>query len=571
MKLLRDYQQEVVDKIKSRLKEVTHPLCVDMSVGSGKSLCISEILLWIEKSGYRALCLTMNSTLIEQNSQAYKGQQGSCGIHCSALQAKDFEQAVIFGSPQSVCNGIRNQEQISHCKFNLIIVDECHNINIKSNDSLYMRIFNHFGYLAQLNGYSYRIIGMSGTCYRDKGESIVGEDKFFKEKVCEITATWLIERGFLVKPHFGKIESDSYDFSKIRINHLGKFNSKELSEIVDGNERLTGKIMRELADIMRFRVGCFVFASSRRHCIECAKSLPEGSCAIITGETKHQDRKEILSKAKSGEIKFLISVNCLNVGVDVQNYDTCAWLRPTESLIIYIQGIGRVLRLNKGKTDALILDYAQNLERHGDLDNIIINEALQPKEGEEGEYIIPCLECASKNIITFNKTTARRCIGSFNNIRCPHFFDWKECPGCTGRNDITSRLCAHCGHELIDPNAKLSLKPAVEPKVVFDVLSSKSWVMEGKDGPQFHAMYETRQGLRIYESFYIKDDRMRNIFYGIYVSKHVKNASSYYPVLQSLPHLRKMLESGDVQTPYQIQTKFVNNRYQITRRFFHEE
>lgn len=564
MKILRDYQLDAVEKIKSRLKEVKHPLCVDMSVGAGKSLCISAVLLWIEKSGYRALCLTMNSTLIDQNSQAYKGQNGSCGIYCAALNSKDTTHEIIFGSPQSVCNGIRNQEEISRCKFNIIIIDECHNISHTNNNSLYMRIFNHFGHLSQSNQYSFRIIGLSGTCYRGKGESIVGEDRFFKEKVCEITAPWLIERGYLVNPHFGNIDCESYNFSNIRINNMGKFNHVELSAIVDSNERLTGKIMRELTEKMQTRVGCFVFASSRRHCIECAKSLPEGSYAIITAETNHNERKEILLKAKLGEIRFLISVNCLNVGVDIQNYDTCAWLRPTESLIIYIQGIGRVLRLSKGKTNALILDYAQNLIRHGDLDNLIINEALQPKKGDEDQFVIPCLTCS-----VLNKPTARRCIGLHNNKRCEHYFEWKDCKECQKPNDKTSRYCWSCNAELIDPNAKLSLKAAKPELEQFEVIQGRYWLTESYGHPQWNCMYQTKQGLNIYESFHIRDSKMKNWFYGAFIRNHVIDSSQYYPILDSMTHLRKLLESGEIRTPHTLGCSYENNRYKIKRRHFH--
>jgi DNA repair protein RadD len=250
----------------------------------------------------------------------------------------------------------------------------------------------------------------------------------------------------------------------------------------------------------------------------------------------------------------------------------CAWLRPTESLVLYTQGIGRVLRLHPNKDKAIILDYAGNLQRHGDIDDPIINEALQPTEEKEHDYIIPCLECASCGVVTLNPLSARRCVGIRDGRRCDHYFEWKDCKHCGEKNDKTARACRSCGHELINPNAKLSLKPAVEPRVMFEVRQGKYWVMAHEGGyPSFNAMYETIQGIRIYESFHIKDERMKNIYYGIFVSKQVKNASQYYPVLQSTLHLRKMLDSGDVRTPHQVECKFVNNKYQISRRHFHED
>lgn len=85
MKILRPYQQEVVDKLRVRLRETEHPLLVNASVGSGKSLIISSLLQIIERAGWRALCLTMNSTLIRQNAETYIEQGGHAGIYCAAL------------------------------------------------------------------------------------------------------------------------------------------------------------------------------------------------------------------------------------------------------------------------------------------------------------------------------------------------------------------------------------------------------------------------------------------------------------------------------------------------------
>ena len=564
---MRPYQQETVQKLKQRLKSVTHPLLVTASVGSGKSLMIAEILLWLEQAGYRALCLTLNSTLIQQNAEAYKGQGGSCGIYAASIKSKETEPLIIFGSPQSVCNGIRNQEEISKCRFNAIVIDEVHNFNNLDPNTMYQRIVHHYGLLAQSERYSYRVIGLTGTPFRGKGNSIIGDDQFFREEVCNISASWLIQQGYLTKPVFGLPEAQGYDFSKIRVNSMGKFSGSELQAVIDANARLTGQIMAELQEVMKTRRGAFIFAATRKHCDECAKSLPDGEWAIITGETPHEQRKVILEDAKNGKISYLISVNCLNVGVDVPSFDVAAWLRPTESLVLYTQGIGRVLRLHPEKSHALVLDYAGNLQRHGDIDDPIINEALQPTKETEKDYVIPCLACNQLNTIH-----ARRCVGICDGRRCDHYFEWKDCESCGEKNDKTSRQCRSCGAELIDPNAKLSLKPAVEPRTIFEVKQGKYWVMAHEGGyPSFNAMYETTQGIRIYESFHIKDERMKNIYYGIFVSKQIKNASQYYPVLQSTMHLRKMLDTGDVKTPYELECKFTNNRYQIVKRRFHDE
>lgn len=562
MKTLRPYQLDVVSKLKLRLKTTKHPLLVTASVGAGKSLIIAEILLWIEKSNYRALCLTLNGTLIQQNSDAYKSQGGHCGIYAASLNSKITEPLVIFGSPQSVCNGIRDQDTISNTCFNLIVIDECHNVDPHDSATMYQRIINHFGHLAMLKGHSYRIIGLTGTPYRGKGNSIIGENQFFREEVCNIDSSWLISQGYLTKPIFGITETQGYDFSNIRVNSMGKFSGAELSAIVDSNARLTSQIIQELRKIMQTRKGAFIFASTKKHCEECAKSLPDDEWAIITGETPHEERKRIIEFAKLGKLKYLISVNCLNVGIDIPLFDCCAWLRPTESLVLYTQGIGRVLRLHKGKTEAIILDYAGNLQRHGDINNPIINEALQPKEENEKDYIIPCCAC---NVL--NTIHSRRCIGVSDNGRCDNYFEWKDCASCGIRNDTTSRACRGCGCELIDPNAKLSLKAAKPEREIFTVANAKYWVVDRHGYPQFNVMYALQNGLNIYESYSIKTEQTKNIFYGNFVRHCVEKSSSYYLVLDSLPDLQKLLRSGDIRVPHKLECSF-DKKYKIHKRIF---
>jgi superfamily II DNA or RNA helicase len=211
---LRPYQQKALTVLKSRLKETDAPLLVNASVGSGKSVIIAELLLVIERAGWRALCLTMNSTLIRQNAEAYNLQGGHAGIFCAALDRKDTEQPVIFASPQSVIKDIAATKDISHTPFNLIVIDEAHNINISDPKTIYIKIFNWYAQLAKDKGHKIRFVGLTGTPFRGKGHSIVGADQFFKEEVCSISAEWLISKGYLTKPVWGaSTEKLKYDFT----------------------------------------------------------------------------------------------------------------------------------------------------------------------------------------------------------------------------------------------------------------------------------------------------------------------------------------------------------------------
>jgi DNA repair protein RadD len=558
-KTLRPYQKKIVDDTLLELKTSNDPILIEASVGAGKSLILASVLLVLERAGFDALCLTLNSTLIQQNAEAYKLQQGDCSIYCAGLKSKCCENVVVFASPNSICQGIKNKEKIHAKPFRLIVIDEVHNLNFHDSSSMYMRILNHYSMLAQLEGYSFKVIGLTGTPYRGKGISIVGKNEFFKSKICSVTAAELISQGYLVRPQFGLIDTDAYDFSKLRVNNTGKFNTKELQAVLDQNERLTAQIMRELVVVMENRRGCFIFASTRKHCEECFNALPAGQAKIITGETPHEERKQILDDARRGNIRYLISVMCLNVGVDVPSFDVCAWLRPTESLVLYTQGIGRILRLHPDKRSGLVLDYAGNLDRHGDLDDPIINEALKPNAETEKDYVIPCYTCG-----TLNTVHSRRCIGRVADARCSHYFEFKACPQCGAENDITSRACRGCDFELIDPNAKLSIK-AVDTYEI-GVTSAEYWTSVMLKNTIVNAKYNTQSG-SVFESYSTNSGKSRNILYAKFVKLHTENPSKHYMHLNSPVLLRLMLV--DAKTPHTlICTKDKYGHYVIKSKLF---
>jgi DNA repair protein RadD len=570
MKVLRPYQQEVLDTLRGRLKETDYPLLVNASVGAGKSLIIAELLKIIEHAGWRALCLTMNSTLIRQNAETYIKQGGHAGIYCAALGLKDTVQPIIFASPMSVRGSIKKEGRLSKIPFNLIIVDECHNINFHDKNTTYIRIFNHYSYQSELLGHKLRFVGLTGTPYRGKGHTIVGEKLFFKEEVCSITAEWLIENNYLVPPIWGVCDKTlQYDFHKLKINSLGKFNSSELDEAIHKQPRLTGKIMAEVIEIVKHRKGAFIFASSVKHCQECAEWLPKDETAIITGDTPDKLRELYISQARAGIIKYLVNVNVLCTGVDVPMFDTVVFVRPTESLVLYIQCLGRGLRLANGKTDCLILDYAGNLDRHGDIDNPLINKAIQPRNPNDPEFCIECFDCN-----TLNTITARRCIGNKDDKRCDHWFEWKDCPGCGTKNDIVSRQCRSCHCELLDPNRKLKNKASNKVVYAFDIHETEYLLSISNGYPYFLIRYTVKgdngyiSKKKIHENFSLGSEKARNFFYHTIVKKHFKSSEDVYPNLNDLEFLKDIIVNNKLYSPTRIECVEKNNSLKIIKKYF---
>lgn len=561
MIILRDYQQTAINEAWKALKKNDDPVLFVSSVGSGKSVMIGHMMKTIEDHGKRALCLVNSSELVRNNSETFKRMGGNPSVFCASLNKKEHDKNIVFATPQSIMAAIKNNHPIKDILFNMIVVDEAHSINHLSFESQFMRILRHYKHQYP----PMRVLGLTGTDFRGSGNDIVGEDCLFKTRVANITTSWLIQNDFLAKPVYGFPETESFDFSKLKTKS-GKFSTKELEEVISSKKRLTWEILQEVNEVMQNRNGAFIFCSSKRHCEEALEALPKGSTYIITGDTPEKERHKILTMARNQEIKYLISVNCLMTGIDVPNFCTTVWLRPTESLVLYVQGIGRALRLHDLKKDALILDFAGNLDRHQDIDNLIINEALKARNdyAEEEEKPFTCYTCG-----TAASLHTRRCHGMVLNARCEYFFQFKDCSRCSVQNDITARSCRACNAELIDPNAKLK-RPKPEAYILNVIQAQYSVSPMGHTSlPIINISYDCGHH-RVFESYYMNSEKNRNIAYAKMIRTHIEKPSDYYMHMTNINKMREMI-SGPIKTPSQLICTINDERYyRIVKKVFND-
>jgi DNA repair protein RadD len=562
MKQLRPYQQEAVNDCWKALKLNDEPVLLMASVGAGKSLMLADILLTMARAGKRALCLVNNAELVRNNCATLIDEGGKASIYCAALGSKDSSAPVVFGTPQSVLNGISKNDDISRIKFNIIVVDEAHAINYLNHRSCFMRILRHY----KQEYPEMRLLGATGTNFRFKGAAIVGPDCLFKTQVGNITTERLINEGYLIEPQFEVDKNLVLDFSQVRIKSNGQFDQKQLESVIAKSARLTELICHQVVHIMetQARRGVFFFATTKKHAFEILSHLPIAESAIILGETPQEERTRILDEARTGKIKYLVNIAIISVGVDVPAFDTLAYLRPTESLVLLVQTMGRVLRLSPAtnKQDALILDFAGNIERHRDWDNPILMDAAKQTIDQDKPLVISCPSC-----LTMNTEHARRCVGKLTikdeevdkekEERCSYYFEFKECdneilPGipCEAQNDIAARLCHKCGCELIDPNAKLSMARVQNNIVQVNVLEARYGISGTQKGFRINCAYKCRDESgnvgSVLEHYSPSSDKAMRLFYGQFVKKHCPDASKWYIHLNNRSKVEEMLKSADI-------------------------
>lgn len=485
--MLRPYQQDAHDAIVAWIRRTTEPCMIEAATGAGKSHIIAALAdTVLGLSGKRVLCLAPSKELVEQNHEKYVATGNKASIFSASAGMKCLEHPVVFGTPVTVLNSIERFGD----EFAMVILDECHNLTP-----------TFFKILAHMPNPNLRVVGMSATPYRMNTGYVfkqwpnggkAGTKGFFTRCVYRITANDLIGT-YLTRPLVGAQNAASYETKHMQLNSMGQFSKEDIDRAYCGQGRKTAMIIADIVEQSRDRRGVIIFAATVAHAYECLESLPPEMSAIVTGETPKQERENILWAFKAQRIKYIVNVSVLTTGFDATHVDVIAMLRATESVGLMQQIIGRGLRLHEGKDNCLVLDYAENIERHcesGDLFNPTITE----KQGEDPEQDMECMcpRCDVRNTFSPRPNPDRYFVnkhgyfvdldgipiqGDFGPIpahfgrrceavhlegnkldQCSYRWTAKVCPACKHENDIASRRCEACNEELVDPNEKLRLE-----------------------------------------------------------------------------------------------------------------
>lgn len=460
---LRSYQIEAVEKTLQYFKRRREPAVIVLPTGAGKSLVIAE-LARIAKG--RVLVLAHVKELVQQNHLKYQSYGLEAGIYSAGLNQKDSKQKVIFGSIQSVARA----EADFFKDFTLLVIDECHRVSLDA-DTQYSKV------IAKLKDQNPKIcvLGLTATPYRlgtgwlynysHRGEILTNEERFFKQCVYELSLEYMIKHGYLTPPVKVDIPVTCYDFSELAESKRS-YTMQEIENVLSQQRHLTPLIIKNIIDITENygRQGTMIFSSTVKHAQEILGYLPEGQGRIVLGETESSERHRIIEDFKQRKFQYLVNVSVLTTGFDAPHVDVIAILRPTESISLFQQIIGRGLRLYADKKDCFVLDYT------GMDHNIYTPEISDRKPSKESEAVlVSCPECDFVNTFWGRvgpdgeviEHFGRKCRGgthdptTFDFKPCGYRFRFKVCEKCTTQNDISARHCSECGNILVDADAKL--------------------------------------------------------------------------------------------------------------------
>lgn len=363
MDKLRDYQEESVEKSLEFLlnpEEKNNGLII-LPTGAGKSLVIAYIALLLDAP---VLILQPSKEILEQNYQKLLNYGAfDVSIFSASMNQKRISKITV-ATVGSVINKLQLFQQ-----FKYIIIDECDLIN--PYEGQYKRL---------IESLKCKVLGLTATPFRMYNNSFGTELRFLTrthpsvlKKVVHVEQIKkLCDRGFWAKLNYHQIKG--FDSSNLRVKSTGSgYTDESLKQYYQEIkfESKLAKVVDRLIDIGRKNI--LIFTEFVEEARVFAEIYPKIS-AMVSGETPKTEREQILADFKSGKIKMIANVGVLTVGFDFPELETIVIAKPTLSLRLYYQMIGRGVRPHKNKKECWVVDLCENYKRFGKVEDIIIQK-----------------------------------------------------------------------------------------------------------------------------------------------------------------------------------------------------
>lgn len=369
---LRQYQSEAIEKGIEffNSSDRTRPMLI-LPTGSGKSIIIACI---VKELKGKVLILQPSIELLSQNYQKYQNvikehpELEQASIYSAGVGVKEVGR-ITFATIGSIFKKPEMFMDVDH-----VLIDECHFVPPEKS-SMYMK------FLSVIN---VKVVGLTATPFRlktytdpftgkkfSKINLLNRERPSFFNKFIHITQIkQLYDEGYLCPVNYIEMQ---FDGSYLQVNSTGaEYTENSLKEAIERNE-----IIKKIPGILdqafkKGRRACIVFVRSVEEARELAEITPYSN--YVHANTDKKERAEMLKSFKSGSIKTIFNVGILTTGFDYPELDTVIIARPTMSLALYIQMIGRGIRIAPGKEKLSMLDMCGNLKKFGKIEELRIED-----------------------------------------------------------------------------------------------------------------------------------------------------------------------------------------------------
>ena len=334
---------------------------------SGKSLIIADIASRLE--GY-TLVFQPSKEILEQN---YK-KLCSYGILDCSIYSASFNSKQVSRITFATIGSVKSHPEL-FTQFRNVIIDECHLVNPK--EGMYRDFFKVV---------RCRVLGLTATPFRLSSSKNFGSMlKFitrtrpciFSRVIYHVQLSTLLDMGYLSKLNYYAMNPLGWDESNLKTNTTGADYTDK--SVVKEYERIDfyGYLVHIVQRLMNpksgvKRKGILVFTRFLKEAENLTRSIP--GCAIVSGSTPAKEREYILEAFKRGDIPVVANVGVLTTGFDYPELDTIVMARPTMSLALWYQIVGRAIRPHPSKSEGWIVDLCGNIKRFGEVKDLKLED-----------------------------------------------------------------------------------------------------------------------------------------------------------------------------------------------------
>jgi superfamily II DNA or RNA helicase len=344
------FQEEILEKLETeRQLHNRYKNLIVAATGTGKTVISAfDFKHFIAKnSNAKLLFIAHRKEILEQARATFQGilKNNNFGeLFVDGLEPEKYDY--VFASVQTLNNRI-NSLNLSESFYDFIIVDEVHHIAANS----YRPILNRFN--------PNILLGLTATPERMDGEDILKD--FCNTIAAEIRLPEALNRKLLCPFQYFGI-TDNIDLSTVEWRN-GRYLPSELTKLYTQNDKRVSEIIssmdKYLRDINDVRALCFCVTQEHAEFMA-EKFTLAGLKSDYLVSSRSDAREELRRKFLKKEINYLFVVDIFNEGIDIPDIDTVLFLRPTESLTVFLQQLGRGLRLAEGKDCLTVLDFVGN-------------------------------------------------------------------------------------------------------------------------------------------------------------------------------------------------------------------
>lgn len=380
---LRSYQYHAVSRLLWSKKLDGADLCV-LPTGAGKSIVIADLAYKLKEP---ILILQPTKEILEQNlkKMATYIEKSHIGVYSASMNRKDFD-FITFATIQSIYKIPKLFEQ-----FKVVIVDECHMVNPKNLNGMYTKFFRDIGN-PKIFGFTatpYRLSQMyerlpSGSILTHTTTKLVNriKNRFWHRIMYNINNEDLIKEGYLVPLKY--IDKTILEHEEIPTNvSKSDFDLDAYNEIL--SEHLDGEVLEAIYLGIELSKSVLVFCSSIDQAVFLC-DMVENS-AVVTSKTSKKERERIIKEFRSGDIQVVFNVGVLTIGFDHPELECIVLLRPTRSIGLYYQMLGRGVRKADGKNHCKVIDVTGTVKQLGRIETIkLVKKGKWELESEKGSW-----------------------------------------------------------------------------------------------------------------------------------------------------------------------------------------